>query len=414
VAWIISRVGARRPVWLVAIVVALAVGLARADDGIPATAADADFAASRGVDAEAQLRERLLARVRTIGTTQTRYLLAGFVQLDGIAARRRQDGDEQDTLFPSATPFGPAPNERRGSVRQSQFNVLTHTPTGAGPVWTRLEANLFPLDGTTRPTLNQLFVRWDEHLVVGKTYATFMDDGILPTTLDYHGPAGVTFVRQALVRGRVVLDRGFAVEAALEDAQADVDGAGAAAVRPDVAARLRYEGAGGGHLQLAALSRRIRLTTSVPVPSERTVTGSGVSLSGALPLRTDDRLMFQLVTGTGIARYFNDPLAVPAVALRPGTGIDLSRTSGATVYYQRTWTPDWVSTAGLSTAWVDGDGTRPPQALRRSIYASLNLLHRLTPTLIVGAEALWGEAQRVDGERAGNARLQASIRYLVF
>ena len=47
------------------------------------------------------------------------------------------------------------------------------------------------------------------------------------------------------------------------------------------------------------------------------------------------------------------------------------------------------------------------------VYASANLIHRLLPTLLVGAETLWGRATRVDGVTATNARLQLSLRYLV-
>ena len=50
-------------------------------------------------------------------------------------------------------------------------------------------------------TLSQLSVRLDDWVIVGKTYSTFTDEGILPTTLDYNGPSGVTFVPQWLARG---------------------------------------------------------------------------------------------------------------------------------------------------------------------------------------------------------------------
>jgi hypothetical protein len=73
-----------------------------------------------------------------------------------------------------------------------------------------------------------------------------------------------------------------------------------------------------------------------------------------------------------------------------------------------------MTVAGASTLWVSNDGLRPPDALRRVVYASANLLHRLTPTLIVGGEVLWGEATQVGGTSATNARVQISVRYLIF
>ncbi len=88
---------------------------------------------------------------------------------------------------------------------------------------------------------------------------------------------------------------------------------------------------------------------------------------------------------------------------------------GATLYYQHKWAPEWVTVAGASTLWISDDGQlRRPDELRRVVYASANLIHRLTPTLIVGGEVPWGEATRVDGTSATNTRVQLSVRHLIF
>jgi hypothetical protein len=399
-----------------------AAALAASVLALAATAAeeDGDFAASKGSKLEAQLEERLKAAVRTIPGTDTQYLIGGYLQLDGIATRHKQDGDEQDTFFVSSTPFGPVDADYRLSVRQSQINWLSRTPTRAGHLWSRLEANLFPLDGKTAPTLNQLFVRLDDWVIVGKTYSTFMDDGALPTTLDYNGPSGVTFVRQWLARASIPFGSGWAIQASVEESQADLSGGGTLlavhsdARRPDLAARVRWEG-DAGHVQLAGLSRSIDVVADSPLGTrERHVNGTGVSFSGSLNIG-EDTLLYQAVTGKGVGRYFNDPLSSTGVALGTNGRFDLLRSSGVTVYYQHKWAPDWMSVAGASTLWTsDDDQIRRPDELRRVVYASANLLHRLTPTLIVGGEVLWGEATQVGGASATNTRVQLSVRYLIF
>ena len=392
----------------------LALGATAAED-------DADFAASKGSQLEAQLHARLKAAVRTIPGTDTQYLIGGYAQIDGIATRKKQDGDEQNTFIVSTTPFGPADADYRLSVRQSTFQWLSRTPTSIGDVWTRLEANLFPLDGKTAPELNQLFVRLGDWLLVGKTYSTFMDDGALPTTLDYNGPSGVTFVRQWLARVSIPFGSGWSLQASVEEPQADLEGGGqlfsvhTEAARPDLAARVRWEG-DLGHVQLAGLWRSIDVIGESPFGTrERRVNGNGVSLSGSLDVFGGDTLQFQAVTGKGVGRYFNDPLSSTGVALGTDRRFDLLRSSGATLYYQHKWTPDWMTVAGASTLWISDSGQiRGPDELRRVVYASANLVHRLTPTLIVGGEVLWGEATRVDGTSATNTRVQLSVRYLVF
>jgi hypothetical protein len=185
--------------------------------------------------------------------------------------------------------------------------------------------------------------------------------------------------------------------------------------RPDLAARLRYEG-DLGHVQLAGLSRSLSVTAASPFGTrERHVNGTGVSLSGSLNVGGEDTLLWQAVTGKGVGRYFNDPLSATGVALGTNGRFDLLRSSGVTLYYQHKWAPDWMTVAGASTLWTSEDGQlRLPDELRRVVYASANLLYRVTPTLIVGGELLWGEATRVGGASATNTRVQLSVRYLIF
>ena len=404
----------RRPsiVALVAATVALASMCAAAAE---------DWAAVVGGGADDSMTKRLEANVRTIPGTDTRFLIGGFVQLDGLFTRDRQTGDEQATFLPTATPFGPADSDQRASIRQSQLNWLSYTPSPLGTVSVRAMANLFSLDydGKTKFSLWQLYVGVADTLVVGKAYSTFVDPDALPTTLDFNGPAGATAVQQWLVRASLPLGAGWTLAAGVEDSQAKHNRGGPSldartrARRPDLAAHLRYDFE-RGHLQVAALSRRIELTAATPAGSfERNFDGSGIAISGSLATFGDDSVVAQYVTGKGIGRYFNDAVSVAGVSLGIDGRLDIARGSGATLYYQRFWTPDWMTVAGASTQWASDAGARPPDALNRVAYASANLIHRFTPTLLAGVEGLWGRATRIDGVSATNARVQLSVRLLV-
>ena len=379
---------------------------------------DADWAATSGAGAEKELEARLRAAVRKLGSTDTEYLIGGYLQLDAIAARKRQDGDEQDTVIVSATPFAAAGSESRLGIRQSQINWLSRTPTGAGEFWTRIEVNFFDDDGEARPVVNQLYARWGEGLILGKTYSTFMDENALPTTLDYNGPSGVTFARQWLLRASVPVGENFRLEAAAEESQADLTASGAPgevsshAERPDLAARLRAEGEWGS-MQLSALSRSVTVrATAAGASVERRIAGEGLSFSGAVGVLEDDALLWQIVSGKGIGRYYNDPLTALGVE---GAGLDVLRMTGATLYYEHQWSARWKSVAGASTLWIDDEGAaRPQDALRRLNYYSANLIWRASPLLVFGGELIYGKAARVSGDAADNTRLQLSMRYLIF
>lgn len=375
----------------------------------------------RGAQADASLEDLLKAKARTIEGTDTRYLIAGFAQLDAMWTRRELVGDEKDTFLTSAIPFGAAGDDARLGIRASQFNALLHTPTSWGGFSAHLQADLFAYDEGAKANLTQLALRLGEWLTVGKTYTTFMDDAAWPSTLDYNGPSGAVFVRQFVLRGSLPIAEGWRLEGALEDPQADASAGGpnysvaASAERPDLVARLRYEGE-RVHAQLAGLSRSVSYSAQVASLGSvrRTISGYGVSASAALQIGGDDRLLAQWNEGEGIGRYFNDGLSDLGAVFDAGGTLEPLKLSGAYLYYERKWAARWTTTAGVSALRTDSEGLRPAGDLKRVAYVSANLVHRLRTDLFLGAELLWGEAQRIDGTQADDSRLQLTARYYLY
>lgn len=375
----------------------------------------------RGAQAMDSLEERIKASARTIAGTDTRYLIAGYVQLDALWTRRELAGDEKDTFLSSAIPFGAADSDARLGIRASQFNAVVHTPTSWGGFTAHAQLDLFAYDEGAEPNLTQLALRFGEWLTVGKTYTTFMDDAAWPATLDYNGPSGAVFVRQFVLRGSVPLAEGLRLEAALEDPQADQSAGGpnfsasASAERPDIVARLRYEGE-RVHAQLAGLSRSVTYTAQLAslASVRRTLSGYGVSASAAVQVGKDDRLLVQWNEGEGIGRYFNDGLSDVGAVYDAGGTLEPLKLSGAYLYYERKWAERWTTTAGVSALRTRSEGMRPATDLQRVEYVSANLVHRLRTNLFLGAEVLWGKAERVDGSEADDSRVQLTARYYLY
>jgi hypothetical protein len=375
----------------------------------------------RGAQAAESLEERIKSKARTIEGTDTRYLFAGYLQLDGLWTRRELGGDEKDTFLASAIPFGAADSDARLGIRASQFNAVVHTPTTWGGFTGHAQADLFAYDEGARPNLTQLALHFGEWLKVGKTYTTFMDDTAWPSTLDYNGPSGAVFVRQFIVRGSVAIAEGLRLEAALEDPQADESAGGpnfsasANADRPDFVARLRYEGE-RLHAQIAGLSRSVTYSAQLAslASVRRTITGTGVSASAALQIGEGDRLLVQWNQGEGIGRYYNDGLSGVGAVYDAGGTLEPLKLEGAYLYYERQWAERWTTTAGVSELRAKSEGLRPSGDLRRVRYLSANLVHRLRTDLYLGAEALWGEAERMDAAQADDTRIQLTVRYYLY
>lgn len=375
----------------------------------------------RGAQADASLEERLKASARPIPGTESRYLIAGYLQLDGLWTRRELAGDEQDTFLASAIPFGAAVSDARLGIRASQINALVHTPTAWGGFTAHAQADLFAYDEGAKFNLTQFALHFGEWLKVGKTYTTFMDDTAWPSTLDYNGPSGAVFVRQFQIRGSVPLAGGLRLEAALEDPQADESAGGpnfsasASSDRPDIVARLRYEGE-RVHAQLAGLSRSVTYSAQLAslASARRTITGTGFSASFALQLGEGDRLLMQWNQGEGIGRYYNDGLSGIGAVYDAGGTLEPLKLEGAYLYYERQWAERWTTTAGLSELRAKSEGLRPAGDLRRVRYVSANLVHRLRTNLFLGAEALWGEAERMDHAQADDTRIQVTARYYLY
>ena len=374
----------------------------------------------KGAPADASLEELVKAKARTIPGTEIRYLIAGYLQLDTTWTRRQLEGDEKDTFVVSAIPFGDAGSAIAASLRPSQINALVQMPTTFGELTALAQADLFTYEAGAKPQLTQFVARLGSWLGVGKTYSTFMDDEAWPTTLDYNGPSGAVFVRQMLVRGGVSLPAGFRLEAALEDPQTDASAerqglsVSARAERPDFVGRLRY-GSERVHAQLAGLSREVTYSAQLPSGSaERRIKGYGISASAAIGIAEEDRLLLQWNVGEGISRYFNDGLsALPAVYDAAGR-LEPLRLVGAYLYYERQWAARWKSVGGISTLRSDSQGARPASDLQRIDYVSANLIHRLSANLFVGAEVLWGRAERIDSTRTNDSRVQLTARYYIF
>jgi len=156
----------------------------------------------------------------------TSVTLGGYVKLDAVFSNPSAGVDTKGDLFldPTAIPVGPtAGNNERNQVkfgaRESRLFVKTNTPTSMGDLNTHVEFDFYGADGNESVSNSHGFRLRHAYgtlgnFLAGQTWTNFMNPASLPDTLDFGGPVGQIFDRQAQVRDRVRDDHVLGLQAA--------------------------------------------------------------------------------------------------------------------------------------------------------------------------------------------------------
>ena len=144
--------------------------------------------------------------------SNTSVTLGGYAKLDAVFSDPSAGVDSKGDLFldPTTIAVGPAAglgehNEVKFGARESRLFVKTSTPTALGDLATHVEFDFYGADGNESVS-NSHGLRLRHaygvlgHLLAGQTWTNFMDPATLPETLDFGGPVGQIFDRQAQVR----------------------------------------------------------------------------------------------------------------------------------------------------------------------------------------------------------------------
>ena len=170
---------------------------------------------------------------------------------------------------------------------QSRLGFRTSTETDLGTLKTVIEGDFFGNGGGSfrlRHAYGSL-----GGFLAGQTWTNFMPIESYPGTLDFQGPAGIPFVREAQVRYTHDVGNGFMLSGSVEDDPSGVS------TRLAVTAAASYE-FGNSFVKLAVLSRQVEGATE-------DVDGWGVNLSGYTSLWEGNTIQASLTTGEAIGSY---------------------------------------------------------------------------------------------------------------
>jgi len=406
-------------------------------------------------------------RIPGTGTSVRLYGIVAATVTRDFGARNRAD-----VINPQAIPLGPSVASRqqgdtRFDARRTRFGFETSTPTDWGPLRTLVEMDFAGVQSTGSltsqsnvssfiPRLRQAYAEI-AGFTIGQTWS-LMFDPTYGERLDYGTPNAINISRQALVRYNHRFGRGLSAALSVEapytdgtfstgtrfdDSDAIVapfpNGAGtisATSKTPDVLARIRWEEASQGSIQLVGL---VRPTMSInnrgdAVPAnryERSVTGWGFQLSGQYRVTERDNVFARVVYGEGIGRYLggtSNGQGFVSNALTTGVTPANVRMNAVHVLalaggYTHYWTPTIRSTVLYTwsqlyyPSYVAAFANAGRSVLNRTIHAgNVNLVWSPVRQVDVGVEYNYAERElevaQTDGVRGGVAhRVQLSGRF---
>ncbi|BDG10463.1 DcaP family trimeric outer membrane transporter [Anaeromyxobacter paludicola] len=384
--------------------------------------------------------------------TETSLHLYGFAELNYVHEFRGDNADiDYSTFAPYLPLYGSAESERKGrdylTARTSRVGIDASTPTKFGPLVIKIEGdfNNEPRTGGTDlyGSVKDIYTQQATSsygfrirhaygvfagLLAGETWSTFMDVDNSPETVDYNGPIGATFIRQAQLRYTYATPTWGNFTVALENSDAyaldqNLTPTTAGFSRlPDLIAR--WDGSfDWGTMSARALTHEIRVQAgnSAQAASYR---GYGVAATALVKMRDNqDYLSLGVTYGDGIGRYMN---YIEGAFYDPNTNrVIVEQAIGAVVGYQFKPT-DWVrfNLVGGFTRNFDNEYTTYAAANgldsgRFGINRMVRQVHFgpiFTPVrnIDLGVEGIWGDRETLKGEKGDMARLNFSAKYYIF
>jgi len=355
--------------------------------------------------------------------TGTLIKLGGFIKTD-VFVDANQAGTFYGQYVPSSFPSSPQPHTVNSTVsmRPSRFSAEFLQPVGDGDDPNDRVKGYFEFDFMGDPTRNSLrlrqFYAQYKNVLVGQTWSSFGDPDAFPDTLEFEGPPGIMGLRQPMVRYTHPLNKSHSIGLSVEKSGTDTPGGTpygapvASSLWPDLVGFYRYENS-HGHLYFAFINRSVGgvIPNSTVPDLKNHVQGYGGSLSGVWG-STKDNLVFQMILGKGISNYYNDNFGLGSDVGFASNGKLVATPSGSgTIGYQHHWTKILRSTFSYGYLEINNTAGDPGTNYHISHYVTGNLIAQPSPSVLFGAEYIYGSLERKDGFKWVAPRVQASITY---
>jgi hypothetical protein len=361
--------------------------------------------------------------------SNTSVTLGGYVKLDAVFSNPSTGVDAKGDLLldPNAIPVGPGAganehNQVKFGARETRLFVKTNTPTTLGDLNTHVEFDFYGADGNESVSNSHGFRLRHAygtlgHLLAGQTWTNFMNPAALPDTLDFGGPVGQIFERQAQVRwtqsfGSSAWGKGqWAIGLENPETVVQIPGSTFRADDdrlPDVTGQVLFD-TSRGKISVHGLLRQIRVdSASAPALVDQKF-GGALSIAGVMPTVGRDDFRFTLSAGNAIGRY-SDGFFPDGVVDSDGK-LRLPNQWAWFAAYRHYWSDQWRSNLVLSSASENNPSGSPAATNKSTRSAHLNLIWSPVPNSDLGLEYIYANRETEDGLRGHLNRIQASAKY---
>ena len=188
-------------------------------------------------------------------------------------------------------------------AKESRVFLDFRSPSKVGELRAYVEGDFYGTSGAFR--LRHAFVEINNgKWLAGQWWSNFMDETIIPPTLDFEKPAAYAFARHAMFRWKQSLSADSYLAIAVEEpntrAQTPTEPGKFESPLPDLTARYRITKK-WGHVQLSAFAAQLHYRFSAGGSDKVSLFGG--NLSGQLNFLKKDKLIYQVVYGPGVGRF---------------------------------------------------------------------------------------------------------------
>ncbi len=349
-------------------------------------------------------------------TSKVQIKIGGQLKINGIYDfNALQDSESFNILsIPTGENQNTSPRYSLGA-KQSRLNMnIAYDSEKLGRITSYFEGDFF---GTGNLNFRMRFFYVDiQNFRIGQTWSLFVDENAWPDVIDFDGPPTGIWVRSAQIRYTKQLSDKSRLAFAIESPQAEitpievVDSTITETFQgiPDITAHWNNTGK-RGHIQLALVLRQLNY-----LKNNRTLsnTAFGLSLSGHLKVRQNDKLILQATGGSGIASYLVSFMGGGFDAATSSQGkLTNIRVFGGYAGYELMFSKSLKSTLVYGYTHMSEEIDILPDDDFWGHYASANLFWLLDKKITIGIEGLYGNVKDFYGATGHATRIQSMLLF---